>query len=46
MKLTPIEPWTADRIGDSGHAITRADIQRYQLERLRFVLHLASPQSH
>lgn len=45
MRLTPIEPWTANKIGRTGQAITRADIEAYQLEKLRATLGLVSVKS-
>lgn len=45
MRLTPIEPWTARKIGQAGQAITRADIEAYQLDRLRATLRLVREKS-
>lgn len=45
MRLTPIEPWMAHQIGRAGQAITRADIEAYQLEKLRTTLHLVREKS-
>jgi phenylacetate-CoA ligase len=45
MRLTPIEAWTARKIGHAGEAITRADIDAYQLEKLRATLSLVFEKS-
>jgi len=45
MRLTPIEPWTASQIGRAGQAITRANIEAYQLNQLRVTLRLAHDRS-
>ncbi len=43
MKLTPLEPWIARKIGQTQFA--RADLKRYQLEKLRETIQLARTKS-
>ncbi len=39
--ITPLENWIAGKIGVSGRALTRGDIESHQLHRLRETLHRA-----
>src|SRR5689334_12295569 len=42
--LTPLEPWIARKIG-AGDRLLRADLESYQLDRLRETLRLARSRS-
>ncbi|MCC7447687.1 MAG: phenylacetate--CoA ligase family protein [Anaerolineae bacterium] len=41
MRCTPLESWTADKIGRAGLPLTHADLEVYQLQKLRETLALA-----
>ncbi len=43
--LTPLEPWSAGKIGQPGRPLKRADLEAYQLDRLRATLDLARTRS-
>lgn len=43
--LTPLEPWIAGKIGRPGQPLRRADLEAYQLDRLRATLDLARAHS-
>ena len=45
MKLTPLDPWIAGKIGQHGRRASRAAIDAYQLGKLRETLHLANTRS-
>ncbi len=45
MKLTPLEPWIAHKIGQAGQPLTRAQLENYQIEKLRETLQLAHTKS-
>ena len=45
MRLTPLHPWIANRIGCSSEALTREAIAAYQLQKMRETLHLVMAKS-
>lgn len=45
MKLTPLQPWIAQKIGVSSSSLTREAIEQYQLAKLRQTLRLATERS-
>lgn len=45
MKITPLESWTAKKIGAGDGRLTREKIHLYQLAKLNETLHLASEKS-
>jgi len=45
MKCTPLEPWIARKIGRANSPLTRADLEAYQLQKLRVTIDLARKKS-
>lgn len=45
MKITPLHPWIAQRIGSSEAEFTPGALERYQFERLNWVIHYAKQHS-
>jgi phenylacetate-coenzyme A ligase PaaK-like adenylate-forming protein len=45
LKLTPLHPWIAHKIGCSPESLTREAIAAYQLQKVRETLHLAKTKS-
>lgn len=45
MKRTPLDAWIARKIGRADRALTRADLEAYQLQKLRATLYLARERS-
>jgi phenylacetate-coenzyme A ligase PaaK-like adenylate-forming protein len=45
VRLTPLEPWIAGKIGAAGRALTREALAAYQLEKLRETLALVRARS-
>lgn len=45
LKLTPLHPWIAHKIGCSSESLTREAIAAYQLQKMRETLHLAKAKS-
>lgn len=43
--LTPLEPWIARKIGSVSGRVDRAELERYQLQRLRATLRMAREKS-
>lgn len=45
MRLTPLEPWIAEKIGLPGQKLTRVALEAYQLQRLNATLAVARERS-
>jgi len=45
MRLTPLDPWIATKVGQNGVRAIRADIETYQLQKLRETLRLVKEKS-
>lgn len=45
MRLTPLDPWIAAKVGQDGGRADRLAIEAYQLEKLRETLHLVRARS-
>ena len=41
MKVTPLEKWISEKIGDTGGRLDRGELERYQLGKLRETIALA-----
>ena len=45
MRLTPLEPWIAHKIGNPNNQLARADLERYHIEKLRETIRFARNKS-
>jgi phenylacetate-coenzyme A ligase PaaK-like adenylate-forming protein len=45
MKLTPLEPWILQKIDSEHERLSRAELEAFQLDRLRQTVHLAKQNS-